>query len=411
MTGNSELIHISAPGSTLLSPEEKSGLRRDAVQGPAIDISRETGLSFLSDPAWQVEVDRVTRAEWSQMLDLFEDANLYQTWSYGGVRWGERNLSHLVLRRGCKVLGMAQLRIVRPTHFKFGIAYLRWGPLFERRGMLLDPEVAICLARAFKEEYVGKRKLFLRVLPNAFAGSPRAAMIESAFGMFTREPLVADNTYRTFILDLAPPLEELRKGLDKKWRNLLTSAEKKGLKILAGTDNDKFQTFCLIYSQMRRRKTFETTVDIEEFVRIQQDLPESHRMRVLICEDGDVPVAGLVASAMGDTAIYLLGATSDDGLNSRGAYLLQWTLIKWLKEHGFRWYDLGGIDPERNPGVYHFKRGLSGSDVCQISPLVACSSVVSSAIVRAGLAMQRMVRGRKGALHFTSSRSPQVSRN
>jgi len=34
------------------------------------------------------------------------------------------------------------------------------------------------------------------------------------------------------------------------------------------------------------------------------------------------PVAGLVASAMGDTAIYLLGATSDKGLNSKGAYLL-----------------------------------------------------------------------------------------
>ena len=57
-------------------------------------------------------------------------------------------------------------------------------------------------------------------------------------------------------------------------------------------------------------------------------------------------MAGLVASAMGDSAIYLLGATSDDGLNSKGAYLLQWTLIQWLKENGIRWYDLGGIDPK-----------------------------------------------------------------
>ncbi len=122
-----------------------------------------------------------------------------------------------------------------------------------------------------------------------------------------------------------------------------------------------YRTFCRMYKQMRKRKTFETTVDVEEFGRIQQDLPESHRMQVLICEDNGVPVAGLVASAMGDSAIYLLGATSDEGLKSKGAYLLQWTLIKWLKERGVRWYDLGGIDPEGNPGVYHFKRGLSGS--------------------------------------------------
>ncbi len=95
----------------------------------------------MLDPMWQVEVDRSTPAEWSQMLDLFDDANLYQTWSYGGVRWGRRNLSHLVLKRGSEVLGMAQLRIVRPTSFKFGMAYLRWGPLCERRGRPLDPEV------------------------------------------------------------------------------------------------------------------------------------------------------------------------------------------------------------------------------------------------------------------------------
>ncbi len=56
----------------------------------------------------------------------------------------------------------------------------------------------------------------------------------------------------------------------------------------------------------------------------RRDLPEAHRMRILICEMDGIPVAGLVASAMGDSAIYLLGATSDDGLNAKGAYLLQW---------------------------------------------------------------------------------------
>jgi hypothetical protein len=345
------------------------------------------------------------------MLDLFDDANIYQTWSYGGVRWGEKNLSHLVLKRAGEVLGLAQVRIVRPTRFKFGMAYLRWGPLCERRGRPHDPEVATCMARSLEEEYVGKRRLFLRILPNAFAGSPRAAVIELAFCRFTREPLVAGNTYRTLVLDLAPALEELRKKLDPKWRNKLSGSEKNNLKVIAGSGTEEYRTFCLVYNQMRKRKTFETTVDVEEFGRIQQDLAESHRMRILICEDKGVTVAGLVASAMGDSAIYLLGATSDEGLKSKGAYLLQWTLIKWLKENGFRWYDLGGIDPERNPGVYSFKRGFSGLDVTQINPLVACDSVVSSAIVRAGLAVQRMVRGCKGDLHFARPLSPDASGN
>jgi len=362
----------------------------------------------MQNHGWQVEVDRVAQAEWEEMLELFSDANFYQTWSYGRVRWGSKNLSHLVLKRNGEVLAMAQLRIVRPTILKLGVAYLRWGPLFERRGRPINLEVASNIAQALEEEYVRKRRLFLRILPNAFVGSVRAEVMRSAFSCFRGEPSTADNTYRTFVLDLSPSLEDLRKSLDRKWRNQLTRAEKNDLKVIAGNGPEEYKIFCQLYWNMRNRKTFETTVDVKEFGRIQDEIDEPHRMRVLICEDKGVPVAGLVASAMGDSAIYMLGATSDKGLNSKGAYLLHWTLIQWLKANRVRWYDLGGIDPEGNPGVYHFKKGFSGADVCQISLLVACNSTISSGIIKAGLAMQRTLRG---PLNLTRSFKQFATRN
>jgi lipid II:glycine glycyltransferase (peptidoglycan interpeptide bridge formation enzyme) len=358
---------------------------------PLADCEEEP--KFMPNPVWQVEVDRATPAEWSKMFELFDDANIYQTFAYGGVRWGAKSLSHLVLKADGEVLGIAQLRIVRPTPLKFGMAYLRWGPLCERRGEPLHPEIFKIMARALVDEYVSKRRLFLRVLPNAFAGSERAETMQSAFASFTRENLTAENTYRTMVLDLSPSLPELRKNLDAKWRNKLSGAEKNNLKVVAGNGPEEYQTFCQLYHEMRKRKTFETTVDVEEFQRIQEELAPSQRMRILICEDKGIPVAGLVASAMGDSAIYLLGATSDAGLNAKGAYLLQWTMIQWLRENGIRWYDLGGINPEANPGVYSFKRGMSGVDVCQINPLVESGSVVSTAIAKAGMAMQNRFRG------------------
>jgi len=346
----------------------------------------------MIDPGFQVEVDRSTPSEWSQMLDQFSDANIYQTWSYGAVRWGRKNLSHLVLKRNGEVLGMAQVRIVRPTRFNFGMAYLRWGPLCHREGRELDAAAASYIARALQEEYVCKRGLLLQIIPNAFVDSTRAALFQSCFSKFTKESPTAANLYRTVVLDLSPQIDQLRKNLDAKWRNKLTQSEKKGLKVISGCGTDEYRIFCRMYSQMWERKAFETTVNVEEFGRIQEDLPETHRMRVLICEQDGVPVAGVVASAMGDSAIYLLGATSDDGLNAKGAYLLQWTLIQWLKENGTKWYDLGGIDPEGNPGVYSFKKGLSGTDVTQSTPVVACDSIVSSAVVRTSLAAHGLVR-------------------
>jgi hypothetical protein len=218
------------------------------AQTTAVQLAgREEEPAFMGNPGWQVEVDHATPAEWSKMLDLFDDANIYQTFAYGGVRWGAKNLSHLVLRADGKVVGIAQLRIVRPTPLKFGMAYLRWGPLCERRGKPMNPEIFKIMARALVDEYVSKRKLFLRVLPNAFAGSERAEAMQSAFASFTREKLTVENTYRTLVLDLSPAVPELRKNLDAKWRNKLSGAEKNDLKVIAGNGLAEYQTFCQLY--------------------------------------------------------------------------------------------------------------------------------------------------------------------
>lgn len=52
-------------------------------------------------------------------------------------------------------------------------------------------------------------------------------------------------------------------------------------------------------------------------------------------------------------------------MKAQAAYLLQWTMIKWLKEYGVSRYD---FNPDLNPGIYQFKRGLSGDDVLYMGP-------------------------------------------
>lgn len=350
---------------------------------------------------WKVEIDQAGSESWSELLERFDDASIYQSAAYGEVRWGSKNLSRLVLKRDAEVVSIAQIRIIRPTPLKYGIAYLRWGPLWEQRNRPLDPDVPARMAVAIEEEYAKRRNLFVRVLPNAFMGSKRADVFQAAFSRFKFESQVPDEIDRTFVLDLAPTLDELRKGLDKKWRNQLTRSEKNSLTVISGNGVEEFRAFREMYTQMRERKSFETSVDVDEFERIQAQLPESQRMRVLVCQDHGVPVAGLVASMIGNSAIYLLGATSDAGLNAKGAYLLQWNTICHLKEKGIRFYDLGGIDPKKNPGVYHFKKGFSGADVCHIQPLAASGGVISAAVMKAALGVQRAIRSSRKPFQLT----------
>ncbi len=341
---------------------------------------------------YRIEVDKVTEAEWASLMDQFDDANIYQTWAYGAVRWQENNLSHLVLKCGSDVVGIAQLRIVRPGNLPFGIAYLRWGPMCQARGTELDPEIMRLMSAALRAEYVEKRGLFLEIVPNAFIGSARVESFRSAFQGFDESS--DSNQYRTLVLDLAPPLDDLRKKLDKKWRNQLNGALRNNIEVVQGNGSEHFEQFCGLYKQMWQRKRFDSTVSIEEFLRIQERLPEAQRLKVFIGRQDGKPVAGVVCSALGDSAIYLLGATNEDGMKLKASYLLQWTVIELLRASGIRHYDLGGIDPVANPGVHHFKSGLSGADLSQIGAFTACESSLSASFVKVG----QSVRGRVRAL-------------
>jgi lipid II:glycine glycyltransferase (peptidoglycan interpeptide bridge formation enzyme) len=54
----------------------------------------------------------------------------------------------------------------------------------------------------------------------------------------------------------------------------------------------------------------------------------------------------------------MFGATSADASPLKAGYALHWRIYRWLNEHGFQWYDLGGASHE--PGLRQFKKGFDG---------------------------------------------------
>ena len=329
-----------------------------------------------------VQVDGQTPQSWSGILAQFADANIYQTWAYGAVRWNPRNLSHLVIRREGQVLAAAQLRIARVPLIPAGVAYLRWGPMCQITGSVLDHVLVIETISALQQEYMKRRGLALQVTPCAFSGSDRAAAFRSAFGRSGLHPEPSLGRYQTIVVDLRPAAEALRKRLDQKWRNQLNRAEKNGLVLEASDGREAYREFVRLYEAMWERKRFETSVDVNEFGRIQELLSGPARMQTFLARSDGQAVGALVSSLMGDTAIYLLGATNERARELKAAYFLQWQAMLWLKERGACSYDLGGIDPEANPGGFHFKSGLGGNEVTQIPSHTVSGGALSDALIR-----------------------------
>lgn len=341
--------------------------------------------AYELEAGYTYAVDTVDEESWHHLLCQFTDANIYQSWSYGLVRSGRRNISHLLVSGGEQIVAIAQCRIETVPFIGAGIAYVMWGPLWSLRDSCPSEKVFRQAIRALRIEYAGKRGLLLRInLALLEEDHPRALAILKEEGFSKAKN---NNGSRTIIMDLSPSLDELQKQLRPHWQRELKVAKKLNLEIVEGVEEALFDRFIDIYKEMVARKKFTEPNDIHEFREIQRGLPTDQKMNIMLCRSDEGDCAGVISSAIGSTAIYLFGATSTVGLKRRGSYLLQWKLIERLKEAHVSQYDLNGINPQTNPGTYKFKSDLAGEkgrDVRFVGCFESCENVVSSVCVSMG---------------------------
>jgi len=192
---------------------------------------------------------------------------------------------------------------------------------------------------------------------------------------------------RTLLIDLSLTLDELRKGMRRKWRQALGYAEKKGLELIEGTSDELYEMGLTIYREMHARKRFVAFVDMDQYRAIQRDLPDPLKIMIMICTLQGKPISALAWSTMGHTGLPVLAATGDEALKTNASYLMWWTMIERLKRHGCRWCDLGGIDPVSNPGGYLFKTGLAGKrgrDITYCGQFDSCENWLSFLLIGGG---------------------------
>ncbi len=351
-----------------------------------------------------VEVDGVSKTTWDGIIQAFDDVNIYQTWPYEVTRSGRANVSHLVIKRGCDLIAVAQARLVRIPFLNLGVAYIRWGPLWRRSNVPANEEVFREAVQALRNEYVTRRKLTLRIAFNLHDPPPRPFQgILEAEGFVSRSAI---KPQRTIVMDIRPPIADLYKSLHQKWRYNLKKARTRTLEVVEGSDDNLFEDFEDIYAQMRKRKQLTGLSDPGLFRNTQRELAPVQKLRVILCRSDGAVCSGGICSALGDTGLYLLGATSDRGTKTYASYLVHWRMLEWVKAQGCHFYDLNGINPTSNPGGYQFKvqlGGNTGRDIHFLGAFDAYPNAASEIFVAAG----DLLRGR---LRHGRNRLPDVSR-
>lgn len=99
-------------------------------------------------------------------------------------------------------------------------------------------------------------------------------------------------------------------------------------------------------------------------------------VQFLIAEAKSIPMSAAMFMTYGDEVIYLFSGSDEQYMKEYNAqYLIQWHMIKYAVEHGFKRYNFYGIQglPDKNSkdyGIYDFKKGFTSDQTGRVIELI-----------------------------------------
>lgn len=325
--------------------------------------------------SYKAIVDNINQEEWEHYASNFADYNIYQTWPYQQVR-GEmdgQKVSRVVIKdENGNATAMCQVRIKHIKLLGLRVGYVQWGPLVRRKNGTMKCTVEVL--KELRNAYLGTRVNVLRIVPSVCdneRGQEFAKILQSSGFQYVQS--VAP--HHTMLLLLNCSEEILRKRLHQSWRRKLKKAENAGIKITEDTDEVSFAILEKLYLETVRRKGFKG-LDPQQFVRAQSILSDAEKMRIIVAYYNGEPITAHVTTNLGDTAILLMVASNEKGLEFGASYLVWWKAIVASMRRGMKKYDVGGIDYKKNPHVSRFKAGIGGEECSHIGAFEACNSLV-----------------------------------
>lgn len=296
--------------------------------------------------------------DWDKIAVEFRDVIHEQTECFNALRWQPDRVQRVAFYRDGVLVSGAVVLIIRFPVVGSGVAVVKWGPLWRKRGRNEDVAVLLATVAELRRIYAEQEGLFLSFFPRADA-EISTAEVSALKACGFREGEALDDPDRYFV-NTGTSSAELRSSLAQKWRYNLKKAEQNGLTSRFVEGADGLGIFTKLYNEMLERKAFHDTSAIGTLPGLMAANEQRLRPLIIVVDDREGnPVAGAVVDASGERAVYLYGATNGQALPLKAGYVMHWTIAEHLIEDpNSRWYDLGGADTDSN--LHQFKKGLVG---------------------------------------------------
>ena len=301
---------------------------------------------MLNWQAWEGSAEA-----WDDQLRQFPDYTVFQSYA-----WGEhkRQFGWLPLRLRLgdadRAVALSQVLIKRYP-LGVGMAWVPGGPLGEIDKWGDSFRQAVRAA-------ADVRFLYCRISPMC-VHSEDAGVKLAALGW--QQSAVPFSTGLSMAYQAGLSEEERLQQCSGNWRHNFRRSAKHGAKayLWAKPDPDEMMA---AYGAMQAHKQLKAQTSREEVVSMFSAFAD--RCVVVRCDDANGNLLALRgALVFGDKGWDTFAAATPAGRKVYASHAAFWELIKQCAARGVQWYDMSGVDPINNRGVYDFKKGTGAQDM------------------------------------------------
>ena len=165
---------------------------------------------------------------------------------------------------------------------------------------------------------------------------------------------------QTAVIDLTQGIEELWMNLNKKHRNSIRKAQNSNVRIVEAESEDDIKYFYFVlWNDLVKRNAM--VCNPYSYFKALWDLSrKSNMIRFYFAEYGNKKIASLVVTYYKNMVLYEHGTFLREYSKVNSTNLLMWNAIEDGVARGYNIFDLGGMPPDENSGVYKFKAGWNG---------------------------------------------------
>ncbi|HEX7674826.1 MAG TPA: peptidoglycan bridge formation glycyltransferase FemA/FemB family protein [Bdellovibrio sp.] len=176
-----------------------------------------------------------------------------------------------------------------------------------------------------------------------------------------RKPTYSMNSNLAMALSLEASEEDLLMQMSSNWRHNLKRFEKKEVMVEPWIDPDASTLFAYYqkFESLKKLSQQHSQASIEETIK---KFGRNLIIYRAFNKDGELlALRGYILA--GTRALDWYAISTESGRSCYASYGVLWRIIRDAKTRGILFYDLSGVDPVGNAGVYNFKKGAGAYEV------------------------------------------------